>query len=483
MKIIISYPPLKGYGCPLLGQNRQFQWFSNPTYIYPVVPASAATLLKHVGYNVIWNDAIAENWDYQKYQQFLLKEKPDLIAIETKTPIIKQHWKIINDIKELIPVSKIVLFGDHVTALPEESMLNSKVDYVITGGDYDFLLLNLCNHSERGADLEPGIWFRANSEIKNTGKFVLNHDLDSLPFIDRDLTKWKLYAYKNGNFKRTPGTYIMAGRDCWHRVNGGCTFCSWTTLFPTWRAKKLELLVDEIGFLIDNYGVKTVFDDTGTFIVGDQLRKFCRLMIKKGYNRMIDFSCNMRFGAYSFDDYRLMKKAGFRMLLFGLESANQETLDKINKNLKVEQITDSCKQAKKAGLEPHVTIMLGYPWESKEEALKTVELGRNLLREGYADTLQATLIVPYPGTALFKEAKEEGWLKTLNWDRYDMRKPVLKTKMKDDELMKLVQEIYKVAFDPRFIIKRLISIRNLDDVKFILMAGKKVLGHLRDFQR
>ncbi|MDP2943914.1 MAG: hypothetical protein Q8N49_01370 [Candidatus Omnitrophota bacterium] len=150
MKIIISYPPLNNTkGCPTLGQNRQFQFFKEPTYIYPVVPATAATLLKKAGYDVLWNDCIAEGWSYQQFIDFIKKENPDLIAMETKTPVIKQHWKIINDIKGLIPkkgtVPKIVLFGDHVTALPEESFQNSQVDYILTGGDYDFLLLNLCN--------------------------------------------------------------------------------------------------------------------------------------------------------------------------------------------------------------------------------------------------------------------------------------------------------------------------------------------------
>jgi len=493
MKIAITYPPFDDIkGTPLLSQNRQYQVFHNPTYIYPMVPAYAATLLKNAGYDVVWLDGIAEKWSYQKWLKEIIREKPDLIVMETKTPVVKKHWEIINDLKSLVTDhwSLItVLVGDHVTALPEESFEKSKVDFVLTGGDYDFLLLNLCNSLQtpnsklQTSKLEPGIYYREGKKVKNTGKFLLNHDLNKLPFINRELTKWRLYAYENGNYKRTPGTYIMAGRDCWHRIKGGCTFCSWTTLFPTWRARKPELLIDEIGFLIDSYGVKTVFDDTGTFIVGDQLRKFCRLMIKRGYNKKIDFSCNMRFGACSFDDYKLMKKAGFRMLLFGLESANQETLDKINKNLKVEQITDSCKKAKKAGLSPHLTVMLGFPWETRRDVLETVRLGRELLKKGYADTLQATLIIPYPGTALFREAKEKDWLKTLNWDRYDMRRPVLKTKMKDGELKRLVQEIYKVAFDPRFIIKRLISIRSLDDVKFISMAGRKVLGHLADFGR
>ena len=68
MKVMISYPPIsKEKGWATLGQNRQFQYFKNPTYIYPVVPATAATLLKQNGFEVIWNDCIAEDWDYKGY--------------------------------------------------------------------------------------------------------------------------------------------------------------------------------------------------------------------------------------------------------------------------------------------------------------------------------------------------------------------------------------------------------------------------------
>ena len=149
MKVIISYPPLSNEkGAPTLGQNRQLQFFKEPTYVYPLVPASAATLLKQAGHNVIWNDCIAEGWNYERFLDFIKEEKPGLIAFETKTPVVKQHWQIINDLKRLSTDDyrlSTVLFGDHVTALPEESFENSQVDYVLTGGDYDFLLLNLCN--------------------------------------------------------------------------------------------------------------------------------------------------------------------------------------------------------------------------------------------------------------------------------------------------------------------------------------------------
>ena len=491
---MISYPPLKGPGCPLLSQNRQFQWFHNPTYIYPVVPALAATMLKNAGYEVIWNDCIAENWDYKKFLDFVQEEKPDLIALETKTPVIKQHWKVINDLKKFrtpnsrseaeIPTLSLharrgelrtVLFGDHVTALPEESFHNSQVDYVLTGGDYDFLLLNLCNILSQAkcaqgssvnvlnaAKLEPGIWYRENGKIKNTGHFQLNHDIDSLPFIDRDLTRWQLYAYENGNYKLTPGTYIMAGRDCWWRKDGGCTFCSWTALYPSWRVRSVENVLDEIGGLIEKYKIREVMDDTGTFPAGEWLREFCQGMIKRGYHKKINFDCNLRFGALTGEDYRLMAQAGFRFLLYGLESASQKTIDRLNKNIKIATIEEELKGVKRANrevkgrLEPHVTCMVGYPWETKEEATETIQMTKGLFSKGLIDTLQATIMIPYPGTTLFEECKKNGWLKSEDWDGFDMSHPAMKTPMKDEEVLQLTQGIYKSFITPWFLFRKVV---------------------------
>ncbi|MBZ9578239.1 radical SAM protein [Patescibacteria group bacterium] len=495
MKIFISYPPLKSNkGTPLLSQNRQFQWFNNPTYIYPMVPASAATLLEQNGHQVIWNDCIAENWSYSQFIDFFKQELPEVIVIETKTPVIKRHWQIINELKDINSNCKTVLVGDHVTALPEESIKNSQVDFVITGGDYDFLLVDLCNalqeliqtnQQHRSKNqlqlsemLELGIWYRENNKIKNTGSFKLNHNLNSLPFIDRDLTKWKLYSECNGNYIRLPGTYTMVGRDCWYHK---CTFCSWTTLYPRFRVRKPELLLDEIEMLVFNYGVKEIMDDTGTFPVGKWMRAFCKGMIERGLNRKVFIDCNMRFGALSLEDYKLMKKAGFRLILFGLESANQKTLEKISKSLTTEEIINSCKNAKKAGLAPHLTIMFGYPWEDYNDVMRTIKLGKYLMKKGYAHTLQATLVIPYPGTPLFEECRRANLLKTLDWDRYDMRELVMKVPIEEKKLMQAIQQLYKIALDPEFLLRRILSIRSFYDIKFFTRAAKAVMGHIRDF--
>lgn len=450
-----------------------------------MVGAYAATLLKSAGYDIVWDDGIAEEKSYSKWLGDLKGNDPDVVMIETKTPVVKKHWKIIEDIKEANPEAKVILVGDHVTALPKESLENSKVDYVLTGGDYDFLLLNLVKFLGDKEKLESGIWYRKNGKIKNTGSFQLNHDLNSLPFVDRDLTRWWLYSEKNGNFKETPGTYTMVGRDCWWRKNGGCTFCSWPTLYPTYRVRKPGLLVDEIGVLIENYKVKEIFDDTGTFPVGRWLRKFAELMIERGYSEKVWFSCNMRFGTLTREDYRLMRNAGFRMLLFGVESASQQTLDRLNKGIMVEDIVKECKVARKEGLEPHITIMVGYPWESREDALATLRLARILMEKGWAVTLQSTIVMPYPGTRLYKEALENGWLRIdpKDYDRFDMTEPVLNTvDMDPEEVMRICDEIYKVFLSPKYVFRHLTRIRSWRDLKHSARGAIRVLGHVKDFE-
>jgi len=485
LKIAISFPPLESKkGTPLLAQNRQFQWFSSPTYIYPMIPASAATLLKTNGYEVFWDDAIAEDLSYEQWKKRLIREKPDIVAIETKTPVIKRHWKIINDLKNTkyqIPNTKYILMGDHVSALPQESLEKSKADYVICGGDYDFILLNLAKKLSGKEDLKGGIWYRENGEIKSTGIYdPAKNSLDDLPMIDRQLTRWKLYAEKNGNYKYTPGSYVMNGRDCWW---GKCSFCSWTTLFPgeKFRARSVEKALDEIGELV-KLGVKEIMEDSGTLPVGKWLEDFCAGMIERDYNKKVVLGCNMRLNAIKDEKiWRLMKKAGFRMILFGVESANQKTLDRINKNLKVEEIEPALENCKSAGLEPHVTFMLGWPWESKKDVENTINLAKRLFKKNYIDTLQATIAIPYPGTPLFEYCQKNNLLLTDDYDRFDQSEPVMKSEFTATEIKKMIRKLYRSFLTPGFLAGRMAKIKNWDDVKFVLRTAIKVLGHLADF--
>ncbi|KFM22208.1 trans-aconitate 2-methyltransferase protein [Marine Group I thaumarchaeote SCGC AAA799-B03] len=482
MQVSISYPPIPtDKGSPLLSQNRQFQYFNEATFIYPVIPAYAATILKQNDHDTIWDDAISEQKNYDSWLRGIERNAPDMICLETKTPTIKWHWKVISDIKRISPETKTLLYGDHVTALPMESFRNSKVDYIIRGGDYDRTIASLANYLDGKGTPDGGVWYRDNDSVKNTGDFTQKKDMGDLPFIDRDLTKWELYSVHNGNYKVTPGTYTMAGRDCWYRNDGGCTFCSWTTHYPQFTVRKPDNLLDEVGHLINNYGIREIFDDTGTFPIGGWLEKFCDGMVERKYNESLYMGCNMRFGALTMDQYRMMKKANFRFMLFGVESHNQKTIDMLNKGVTSEEQIKSCVNAAKAGLDPHLTIMFGYPWETKKDAMKTVEACKWLIKKGYAKTWQVTIVIPYPGTVLFDMAKMNGWLRTEDWERYDMREPILEAGMKESEVLQIVQNLYKVALDPEFILRKVVMIRSIDDIKFMVRGAGNIFGHIKDF--
>jgi anaerobic magnesium-protoporphyrin IX monomethyl ester cyclase len=506
IKIVVGYPPIESAkGVALLSQNRQFQYFNAPTFIYPMVPAYAASNLKKAGFKVYWMDGIAQKQTYKQWLDKLKKIKPDFLMVETKSPVIRTHWKQIDDIKKNLPKTKTIWVGDHVTYLPLEIFENSKLDYAITGGDYDFVSVNLLNHITKGEELEGGVYWRESdksikakpkgkNKLKNSlpagrqGKVILNsgpaslaHNLNDLPFVDRDLTKWELYAYENGNFKYFPGTYMYSGRDCWYNR---CTFCVWDhTINPlgSYRSFTPERLFEEVKHVVDNYGIKEIFDDAGTMFIGPKLKKFCQLMIDSGYNKKVVYGCNMRFNALNQEYYDLMAKAGFRFILYGMESGNQKTLDKLDKGTNEADAINGPKMATKAGLHPHVTIMLGYPWESYEDAKRTIAIAKYAFKKGYYKTMQATSVIPYPGTPLYKECKEKDWLLTDNYEDFDMRQPVMKTPFPTEKINELQQELYSTFASPQYLLREILSIRKPSDVKYYYLAARKLLGHMLDF--
>jgi radical SAM superfamily enzyme YgiQ (UPF0313 family) len=241
--------------------------------------------------------------------------------------------------------------------------------------------------------------------------------------------------------------------------------------------------VDEIEMLVDKYGVKEIMDDSGSLPVGKWLETFCNELIRRGLPKRLRIDCNMRFGRLGFDDYRLMRRAGFRLVLFGVESANQATLDRFVKALKVEDVEKGCEWAHKAGLDVHLTFMFGHAWEGPAEIANTVRFARKLLANGWASTLQCTLTIPYPGTPLFRELKANDGLATLDWDEYDMRRAITKTPFaSEDEIKRAIRDVYKGFLQPRALLHRLTTTRNMFDFAFYYRGIRSLLGHILDFR-
>ncbi len=78
-----------------------------------------------------------------------------------------------------------------------------------------------------------------------------------------------------------------------------------------------------------------------------------------------------------------------------------------------------------------------------------------MFRTGCVDTLQATVIMPYAGTPLYKEAEKNGWLLTKDWDDYDMRRPILKSPLTPEDTLALTQDLYNSFISPQFVWNKL----------------------------
>lgn len=272
---------------------------------------------------------------------------------------------------------------------------------------------------------------------------VMNLPFEKLPFPDRVLTdaknkRWQVY----GNYKYHPATHMLASNLCWYSK---CTFCQDTQRMESGEKRGLRTVdhvMEEIDDLIAK-GYKEVFDDSGTFPIGKWLEEFCIKMAVNGRRHKIKIGCNMRVQDAP---WRLMAGAGFRFILFGVESANQITLDKIKKSAKAEETIRILKEASDAGLEPHGTFMTGYPWETEEDEKKTIQLCHFLLRKGFLKTAQASVYSP-PRTRPDENSKGHGYLP-------------------------LFYDVYK---SPEFMFRKINDIKRWEDFTYLLRGGRLVM--------
>lgn len=470
-----------------MGQNRQFKYtHSDQVKIYPLIPAHLVTNLKEQGHEVLFLDGINEGMEACDFEKKLKDFSPEIIFIETKTPVIKKHWKYIDELKISRPDIKTVLVGDHVSFFPEESMQNCNVDYVITGGDYDISAKALLDHLVKNAEKPEGLYYRENGEIKNTGKFRLYEDLDSIPFIDRDITNFKTYGEA---YLLRPCAYILTGRGCGRegRETGGvCTFCIWQHAF--WgrkaRLRSARNVADEIEMLIKKYKVYEIFDDneSGALWSTKWLEEFLVEIEKRGIKGKFKISSNARAENLTDEKCGLMKKIGYRLLKVGLESGSTETLHKIGKLEKIEDIVRNVKLAKDHGFKVLLTMMVGYPWETEADVQKTYDVAEELMlyKTHFGDSLQASIIMPYPGTPLYKEAKKNSWLTPdgEDYEKMDMEHDILKSNYNNEFWCKKMWNIHK---HPVFLFKSLISIRSPREIALAFRGVKSLMGHTKDY--
>ena len=271
-------------------------------------------------------------------------------------------------------------------------------------------------------------------------------DYEKLPIPDRVFTNSMDAKYlKYGNYKKSRGTHLLSSNLCWY---GRCSFCVDTERLQAGEHRGLrspDHVLSEIDDCI-RLGHNEIFDDAGTLPIGAWLQEFCEKMIRSKRNKKIMLGANMKPISEKVVPFKLMKEAGFRFMLVGVESANQETINKIRKGQESHHVIKNMKAMNDAGLEVHLTSMFGYSWETHDDAMRTVNLVHHLLKKGYVKTAQASVYMP-PRTAP------------------DPNSPA----------QRYIQEIYSAYRKPWYWWRKVLDLRRWEDLTYLL----KRINHVR----
>jgi anaerobic magnesium-protoporphyrin IX monomethyl ester cyclase len=492
MKVAISYPPiLNRHGqLAMVPQNRNVQFFEKPNFLLGVIQAQAATWLRDLGHEVLWDDGSAQLKTYDQWFADLVQWKPEMVVFESTTPVMKFYWRQVDRLREALPNCILVMTGYQSMRRPEETMAQSACDAIVTSNHIDFVLRRFVGYAAEHADWRETcpvnglVIRREDGSLRNTGHYRQVEPLDESPDIDRDLVQWKNYAYENGNFLNTPGTYATSViRDC---TFGKCTFCRYNGPDMTFSTRSVSRSLDEYQRLIEAYGVREIFDDSGVWYRGDQARSFARGLIDRGLHRKgTYFGFNTRFGYLDEETIALLAQANFRFVLLGMESGSNETLRRLDKGYSVEAVEQNLRVLTKYGLHPHITIMVGYYWETREMLDETVRTVKRLMRAGLARTLQVTICVPLDFTPYHLECLREGVLLTDDYDDFDMSRVIVKTPLPHREYYKAIEEILGIATDPIFVLRQagfLMRFRPRD-WKFLFVYGRRALRRVHNVKK
>ncbi|WP_416487491.1 hypothetical protein [Brachyspira hyodysenteriae] len=200
-------------------------------------------------------------------------------------------------------------------------------------------------------------------------------------------------------------------------------------------------------------------------------------MKERKLNKKVYIDCYIYLGILEYQDYNMMKKSGFKTVIFNLPSGNTKTIEKLGiTDNTIENVIESIKLAKKAGLFIDIMVKIGYPWETEEDIINTFNIVKDLMLNGYINSMNISLFIPYPGTRLFKYCDENNLIKTRNWFDYDMRKSVMQLDMDDEQIFKYIEYFYNLSFTPRYVLQKIKSIRDIYDIKYNIKSFKNILS-------
>jgi hopanoid biosynthesis associated radical SAM protein HpnJ len=324
----------------------------------------------------------------------------ELCIIHTSTPSFGSDVKVAAALKAANPALKIGMVGAKVAVEAQKSLEQGLPIDFVARNEFDFTIKDVAEGLD-WASID-GISYRAadGSIVHNKDREIIE-DMDSLPFVSdvysRDL---RIEDYFIG-YLMHPYVSIYTGRGCKSR----CTFCLWpqTVGGHKYRVRSPANVAAEVAKIMKNHPqVKEIFFDDDTFTDNlPRAEEIARELGKLG----VTWSCNAKANVPR-KTLEILKANGLRLLLVGYESGNQQILHNIKKGLLIETAKKFTKDCHELGIKIHGTFILGLPGETRETIQETIEYAKEI----NPHTMQVSLAAPYPGTFLYKQAVENGWL-------------------------------------------------------------------------
>ena len=443
-------------------------WKTVASIMPPHGLAVIAACLEQVGLKVRILDTHAMKVameDLKAWLQTYYPTAPKFIGLTGSTLTISYAYDTAQICRELYPQAKIILGGVHATEKPQEAVTQTFVDYVIRGeGEFAFQELVA---GKPFAEIR-GLTYKENGRVIHNEDRELIKDLDILPMAAYHLLPMDHYFPAVGSYKNLPAISMVTSRGC----PGKCTFC-YQPFGSLIRQRSPKKIFEEIQYLLRNYGIREIcfYDDNFTTLK-PRIRELCKMIM----DAKLDFtwSCFSRVDWADLTLLKLMRQAGLRQVMYGIESGDQQILDTIRKQTTLEKIRTANRWTKEANIEVRAAFIFGNPGETEETMKKTIDFAIEL----DPDVAIFNVVVPNPGTQMYEWAVKAGVLKTENWDEYDLTKPVMTLASVSGEK---VQHYYRLAYKkfymrPSYVLKRLLKIRYLADVRSLLSGLKGVLN-------
>ena len=324
----------------------------------------------------------------------------DLVVMHTSTPSFSADAKMAAALKDVNPRLKVGFVGAKVAVQPEESLKQAPSIDFVGRNEFDFTIKEIADGRPlAGVD---GVSYRnAEGVIVHNAERAVLEDMDQLPFVSevykRDLN---VNDYFIGYLKH-PYVSFYTGRGCKSR----CTFCLWpqTVGGHRYRVRSVGHVVDEVKYILANFPqVKEIFFDDDTFTdAGPRAEAIARELGKLG----ITWSCNAKANVPR-ETLKVLRDNGLRLLLVGYETGNQQILFNIKKGMRIDVARRFTRDCHELGITIHGTFILGLPGETKETIQETIRFAAEI----NPHTIQVSLAAPYPGTFLYNQAVENGWL-------------------------------------------------------------------------